>query len=180
MRMTDAFKWLSKSVFNNNLIFVFSSPSPPMTQSPPPAHTSPVHSPVVQNLRRSSILSMTSSGSSNSSPPPAHRASWINPYNSRLILDPPQNAPEDLRVIARKIDFKPEPNSNPAHLNFEKEVGSSEEGFSDDHSSSNGFNFTSSGRDEVHECSDCGKAYSTSSNLARHRQTHRLIYSFIS
>ena len=139
-----------------------------MTSSPPPAHTSPIHSPVVQNLRRSSILSMTSSGSSNSSPPPAHRSSWINPYNSRLILDPPQNAPEDLRVIARKIDFQPD--SNPAH---ENEVGSSEEGFSDDHSSSNGFNFRGSGRDEIHECSDCGKAYSTSSNLARHRQTHR-------
>ena len=26
---------------------------------------------------------------------------------------------------------------------------------------------------DVHECSDCGKRYSTSSNLARHRQTHR-------
>lgn len=26
---------------------------------------------------------------------------------------------------------------------------------------------------EDHECSDCGKKYSTSSNLARHRQTHR-------
>ena len=146
-----------------------------MTNSPPPAHTSPVHSPAVQNLRRSSIISMTSSNSSNSSPPPAHRASWINPYNSRLILDPPQNAPEDLRVIARKIDFQPDSNPNliPAHLKCENEVGSSEEGFSDDHSSSNGFNFRTSSRDEVHECPDCGKAYSTSSNLARHRQTHR-------
>ncbi|XP_058793126.1 transcriptional repressor scratch 1-like [Phymastichus coffea] len=27
--------------------------------------------------------------------------------------------------------------------------------------------------DEEHECPDCGKKYSTSSNLARHRQTHR-------
>ncbi|XP_011862245.1 PREDICTED: zinc finger protein 672 [Vollenhovia emeryi] len=27
--------------------------------------------------------------------------------------------------------------------------------------------------DEDHECPDCGKKYSTSSNLARHRQTHR-------
>lgn len=26
---------------------------------------------------------------------------------------------------------------------------------------------------EMHTCSDCGKRYSTSSNLARHRQTHR-------
>lgn len=27
--------------------------------------------------------------------------------------------------------------------------------------------------DDVHTCPDCGKRYSTSSNLARHRQTHR-------
>lgn len=26
---------------------------------------------------------------------------------------------------------------------------------------------------EIHSCTDCGKRYSTSSNLARHRQTHR-------
>lgn len=29
------------------------------------------------------------------------------------------------------------------------------------------------GDQHEHECSDCGKRYSTSSNLARHRQTHR-------
>lgn len=30
-----------------------------------------------------------------------------------------------------------------------------------------------SGSDDVHNCPECGKKYSTSSNLARHRQTHR-------
>lgn len=30
-----------------------------------------------------------------------------------------------------------------------------------------------SGTDDVHTCPECGKKYSTSSNLARHRQTHR-------
>lgn len=28
---------------------------------------------------------------------------------------------------------------------------------------------------DVHTCPECGKRYSTSSNLARHRQTHRLV-----
>ncbi|KAI4489527.1 hypothetical protein M0802_011062 [Mischocyttarus mexicanus] len=32
---------------------------------------------------------------------------------------------------------------------------------------------TKSDESEDHECPDCGKKYSTSSNLARHRQTHR-------
>lgn len=31
----------------------------------------------------------------------------------------------------------------------------------------------STGTDDVHTCPECGKKYSTSSNLARHRQTHR-------
>ena len=151
-----------------------SSPSPPMTSSPPPAHSSPVHSPVVQHLRRSSIVSsssMTSSASS-TSPPPAHRSSWIN--HSRLVLDPPQIAPEDLRVIARKIDFKSDPISS--RQIETPEVGSSEEGFSDDQLSvgeMTSSQIRQSARDDVHECVDCGKAYSTSSNLARHRQTHR-------
>ncbi|KAJ9599914.1 hypothetical protein L9F63_009742 [Diploptera punctata] len=34
--------------------------------------------------------------------------------------------------------------------------------------------FTDDGTEtDLHECPDCGKSYSTSSNLARHRQTHR-------
>ena len=34
---------------------------------------------------------------------------------------------------------------------------------------------TSPGMNEPHVCIDCGKRYSTSSNLARHRQTHRSV-----
>lgn len=36
--------------------------------------------------------------------------------------------------------------------------------------------------DEIHSCPECGKKYSTSSNLARHRQTHRYVeiwYNFL-
>jgi hypothetical protein len=146
-----------------------SSPSPPVTSSPPPAHTSPVHSPVVQHLRRSSIISSSSVTSSMtsavSSPPPAHRSSWIGQYQPRLDLE----AAEDLRVVARKIDFKSEPLPLPLPLyNPGSDVGSSEEEFS-----LSGSEIRQAGRDDIHECVDCGKCYSTSSNLARHRQTHR-------
>jgi len=154
-----------------------SSPSPPMTSSPPPAHSSPVHQDLQQHLRRSSIVSSSSmmSSSSSSPPPPAHRSSWISTH-ARLVLEPPQIAPEDLRVIARKIDFKSEPMSARQIETTTPEVGSSEEGFSDDQLSVGEMTTSQirqSARDDVHECVDCGKAYSTSSNLARHRQTHR-------
>jgi scratch-like protein len=39
------------------------------------------------------------------------------------------------------------------------------------HSTTQELSGLSEGND--HECNDCGKRYSTSSNLARHRQTHR-------
>ena len=145
-----------------------SSPSPPMTSSPPPAHTSPVHSPAaaVQHLRRSSIVSSSSVTSSVASPPPAHRSSWIGEYKSRLDLDLESTA-EDLRVVARKIDFA----TDPVPIPPASEVGSSE----DDYPLS-GSEIRQSGRgEEQHECPDCGKCYSTSSNLARHRQTHRSV-----
>lgn len=40
-------------------------------------------------------------------------------------------------------------------------------------SSTEKINESQDGQSHDHECSDCGKRYSTSSNLARHRQTHR-------
>ena len=137
------------------------SPSPPMTSSPPPAHTSPVHSPVVHHLRRSSIVSSSSMTSSASSPPPAHRSSWIGSYQPRFEVE----TAEDLRVVARKIDFQSEPLPL---LKTPSEVCSSEEEYS-----LSGAEIREMGRGDVHECADCGKCYSTSSNLARHRQTHR-------
>ncbi|KAH8372511.1 hypothetical protein KR093_011843 [Drosophila rubida] len=44
-----------------------------------------------------------------------------------------------------------------------------------DSSSSSSSSSTSSLLDDEHTCPECGKKYSTSSNLARHRQTHRSI-----
>lgn len=37
---------------------------------------------------------------------------------------------------------------------------------------------SSDGKNDVHVCPECGKKYSTSSNLARHRQTHRFVLNY--
>lgn len=119
--------------------------------------------------------------SNSPSPPPAHISSplqrlkpLLKPYGVMDLLPPPQTAPEDLRVVARKIDFPVQaadtttspPRSAAGDLDDEQEmedlmaesVKSSDSGGSHCHQ---------------HECPECGKSYSTSSNLARHRQTHR-------
>ena len=70
----------------------------------------------------------------------------------------PQTAPEDLRVVARKIDF---PTTTQVSSGDADSSTASED---HDEAASNG---------SLHDCPDCGKGYSTSSNLARHRQTHR-------
>jgi predicted RNA-binding Zn-ribbon protein involved in translation (DUF1610 family) len=109
-------------------------------------------------------------------PPLAHASN--NPYGiSSSLCTPVQTAPEDLRVVARKIDF---PAAAAASADSTGEDVASEYGDSlgEDRSLSNeeisshsrSINGESMGH---HECPDCGKAYSTSSNLARHRQTHR-------
>ncbi|TRY71646.1 hypothetical protein TCAL_03127, partial [Tigriopus californicus] len=73
---------------------------------------------------------------------------------------PEQTVPEDLRVVSRKLDFTPQ-----------------SEG--DETASVSGTSSVSGGQLEIvdgnksYGCRDCGKSYSTSSNLARHRQTHR-------
>lgn len=51
--------------------------------------------------------------------------------------------------------------------NSESESSNNDYPMQSKHSDSNG------GTDDVHVCPECGKKYSTSSNLARHRQTHR-------
>ena len=91
------------------------------------------------------------------------------------MLPPPQTAPEDLRVVARKIEF---PLVQGADSTAGEDIIEEEDDIEDfdemtesihsQRSSDSGGGFGGQ-----HECPDCGKAYSTSSNLARHRQTHR-------
>ena len=93
----------------------------------------------------------------------------FNFYSSRLDLGlpPPQTAPEDLRVVARKIDFPIVTNTTA------RDDSTGEEDYADSLGELPSSRSCSSDIGHAHECPECGKAYSTSSNLARHRQTHR-------
>ena len=123
---------------------------------------------LAQYLHRLQGLELTPSNSP-SPPPPAHmispslqhRLQQTKPplaLNNFGFLPPPQTAPEDLRVVARKIDF-PALKQSADSTAGEDLLEDFEESLPNDKGH--------------HECPDCGKAYSTSSNLARHRQTHR-------
>ena len=112
----------------------------------------------------------------------------MNPYGSmarsRLdLLPPPQTAPEDLRVVARKIDFPGEEDCSTG-IAASNAVDSTVADYDSagDYADSLGEllprrnSITDEGLLNAHECPECGKAYSTSSNLARHRQTHRYVH----
>ena len=117
-------------------------------------------------------------------PPAAHTSS--NPFgmahrilagNSNSNL-PPQPAPEDLRVIGRrKMDFPlAAPDSTNANVTSLTSGSLGEVEDSEYPESVGGQSSYDGDRTHdagLHECQECGKAYSTSSNLARHRQTHR-------
>jgi predicted RNA-binding Zn-ribbon protein involved in translation (DUF1610 family) len=86
-------------------------------------------------------------------PPPAHWSPRASALHASSLLVPVQTAPEDLRVVARKLEF-------PSSSDDEQSVDMSVSG---------------NNREHAFPCPECGKAYSTSSNLARHRQTHRYL-----
>ena len=93
------------------------------------------------------------------------------------LLPPPQTAPEDLRVVARKIEF-PIVQADSSTIPIGDDLIEDEliEDFDDlgtESVHSQRSSDSGSGFPGQHECPDCGKTYSTSSNLARHRQTHR-------
>ena len=93
------------------------------------------------------------------------------------LLPPPQTAPEDLRVVARKIEFpivQADSSTTPVGDDLiEDELIEDFDDLGRESVHSQRSSDSGSGFPGQHECPDCGKTYSTSSNLARHRQTHR-------
>lgn len=80
-------------------------------------------------------------------------------------------------IIAHDSNHGEEQDDEPVDLSIKKafSINSSSSSLSSSSSGpSSSFSATSPGSDN-HICPDCGKRYSTSSNLARHRQTHRSV-----
>ena len=149
---------------------------PPLKPNPPVAHNP---------FSRSSALNDNPYGSMNRLQLPQSDAIFE--------LPPPQTAPEDLSLnkIARKLNFRDTPQT---HKDFfeTKDLLTRQNNLTPqpqkvlldnvfktaipqsllDRSSVESRSSESSNTGQ-HECQDCGKVYSTSSNLARHRQTHR-------
>ncbi len=148
-------------------------PPPPLTPSispsPPPAHNSPAKA-----GSANTFTSVAAEPASPQAPPPAHQspeksARLLLPEAAVTIEMPPeQSVPEDLRVVARKLEFGQTISSSPAQEEDSDSIESSVDGGRS--SLSDG---RRCGKEGFFPCPDCGKAYSTSSNLARHRQTHR-------
>lgn len=67
----------------------------------------------------------------------------------------------DRKKIRRNIDYGANGNNSADNTNSMTNSTESDQGS------------VESGAEEIHTCPECGKKYSTSSNLARHRQTHR-------
>ena len=114
---------------------------------PPPAHNSPAKS----HLH---LLQHNNNDDNNNA----------TTFPESISFWPVQTAPEDLRTtISHDEDLE------------ESTGGTSDGGGSIGELPESIFRPMTSAikRESVHECPECGKAYSTSSNLARHRQTHR-------
>ena len=152
---------------------------PPLKPNPPIAHDT-------LSLPR---VTTSRSNVQNDNPYGSINRLQIPRSNPRFELPPPQTAPEDLSVnkIARKLNFR-----ETSYDGERKDIFARQDNLIPQPQKlllSNVYKTSlpqiSSHRDSVesrssesstvgqHECQDCGKVYSTSSNLARHRQTHR-------
>jgi len=108
--------------------------------------------------------------SSTPSPPPAHSSPTPTDLSGYLASGvhgipvlPPQDAPLDLRVVSRKLDFPP---IVPQVIDQRRDSIGTDSGESESY-------FSEEERRPTYSCEECGKGYSSSSNLARHRQTHK-------
>ena len=141
------------------------SPSPPLTHYPSP--------------HDANLLSHLAAAYTPTAPQPKpvilEKRAWPGYVSTP---EPVQTAPEDLRVVSRKLDFATArvPASTSPHSSTS--LSGAEEDASSLSGRSSGFAASAADSTEFrsgneYACPDCGKCYSTSSNLARHRQTHR-------
>ena len=170
---------------------------PPLKPQPPMAHNQVSVSSVPLSTSekvRCSGLSEEKERSSfcfNNNPYGSVKRLQLNQPSLVPQLPPPQSVPEDLTInkIARRLDFKESSQCNeifrkmnslstdniftqPEELTFNTVLQTSLPLKSVDRNSVESRRSSDSISGQ-HECQDCGKIYSTSSNLARHRQTHR-------
>ena len=118
--------------------------SPSSSPSPPPAHHSP------------------------SPPPHDHTMPSINPFTKCFML-PPQDTPLDLTTSTSKMMMKEEEDSvSGGYIDVRRDSVGTDSGDSSGSEADHDL-----GKKGSFNCRDCGKSYSSSSNLARHRQCHR-------
>ena len=148
--------------------------------------------PLAYHSLLSSLLSpsLSISPSSSPSPPPAHSSPSPPPLDvslnplAKLFLPPPQESPLDLRVERKPEEMEEQEEeqeecqySVPAYLDIRRDSVGTDSGESSgseaDLDLKKSLRSPASVGPAGFTCSDCGKSYSSSSNLARHRQSHR-------
>ena len=98
------------------------------------------------------------------------------PISIRIPLEPPMDKPLDLSrdpAESRILTPSPSPTPSDEEKAFHDEARSGSSSPDETASSVTSECKVNDVHGDGHECPDCGKRYSTSSNLARHRQTHR-------
>lgn len=108
----------------------------------------------------------------------AHRRQWpshpIIAFQHRSQLAAVQG-PADRPMIAanEQTDDDDDDDDIGGLVMCDEYMGDDGEGVKDDHCDDDGEPVAEGDDTDIHVCPECGKKYSTSSNLARHRQTHR-------
>jgi len=96
------------------------------------------------------------------SPTPMDLPGYLSSAVNNISIPPPQDSPLDLRVVSRQLDFPPS-TIDQRRDSIGTNSGESESYYSGEEEE----------RRPAYSCEECGKGYSSSSNLARHRQSHK-------
>ena len=125
---------------------------------------------------------LTISPSTSPSPPPAHTISppppdvTVTSFNqnpfSKLFMVPPQDSPLDLTVTSSSSTQIKDEEDFPPYLDVRRDSVGTDSGESSGSEADTLENLKKL-TGGCYTCADCGKSYSSSSNLARHRQSHK-------